>query len=483
MTFTNPTPPTTPTISGNSLTWTQIATNTVSTGGSEIARLTLFGANASGSATGATTIDFSSETQECCLASFYKADGTDVANGVAQTFVQSPTNSGSGSESSVTFSAASDANNRPIYASYIDTNIVQSPRTNWTEADDLSSSGPTNALETQYRSDAFETTGSATSAESRDWISIGAEIKIAPDALTISETDEVTIGESATMGSLGFYAISESEGLIVGESVSLGMNPLSPVQSFASDGLTIGEFVTAQVIQPDITPVFIGKQETTHEFWLCNQYGQRLVFLDNLIKFEMVKVVNSVGSCSMTLPSNFHESIKDVIGLDYMLEFWRSPTGGSMYLESVFFVRDIVYEEDVRGNDVVILSGPDGNDLLDRRIIGYVAGSSQADKTNQADDMMKEIVRENLGSSATVPARNLTDLNFTVAGDTSSAPSITKGFAWQNVLKVLQDIAFISAENGIYLYFNVVPLIISSSEIGFDFRTYIDQPGQDRTYL
>ena len=227
---------------------------------------------------------------------------------------------------------------------------------------------------------------------------------------------------------------------------------------------------------------FIGKQETTHEVWLCDQYGSRLTIIDNLINFVFVKVVNSIGYCSVTLPGNFSETYQTLIGVDYMIEFWRSPAQGTMQLESVFFIRDITYEEDTQGNDIIILSGPDGNDLLDRRIVAYAAGSSESSKSDLADDMLKEIVKENLGASATDSDRDLTDLSFTVAGDISDGPHIVKAFSWRNVLQVLQDITFMSAENGTSLFFDVVPIVISSSVIGFEFRTYTDQRGQDRTY-
>jgi len=208
----------------------------------------------------------------------------------------------------------------------------------------------------------------------------------------------------------------------------------------------------------------------------------RLALIDNLIDFDIVKVANSVSYCSVTLPGNFSDLYATTVGVDYMIEFWRSPAQGAMQMEAVFFVRDISYEEDIKGNDLIILAGPDGNDLLDRRIIAYAAGTSYSDKTDYADDMMKAIVRENLGSLATDSDRNLTSLNFTVAGDISGAPSITKGFAWRNVLTVLSEIAAISAENDTELFFDVVPVVISSSSIGFEFRTFINQPGQDRTY-
>ncbi len=308
-------------------------------------------------------------------------------------------------------------------------------------------------------------------------------IEYTPSGDTVSVSDGITLGESTTLEVSDFFYVDETDGITVGESVTLSSDTQDINWDVSvSAALTIGDTPSVEIPPAEVTPTFIGKQETTYEVWLCDQYGRRLTILDNLIDFEIVKVVNSVSYCSVTLPGNFHETYQTLIGVDYMVEFWRSPAQGAMTLESVFFVREIVYEEDVKGNDIIILSGPDGNDLLDRRIVAYSAGSSQADKTDNADDMMKEIVTENLGSSATDSDRDLTDLNFTVAGDVSDGPSITKGFAWRNVLKTLTEIVYTSAENGTDLYFDVVPVVISSSEIGFDFRTYTNQPGQDRTY-
>jgi len=300
----------------------------------------------------------------------------------------------------------------------------------------------------------------------------------------VSVSDGLTIGESVDLiRSTGLEISGISDGLTIGESVSRVFDPTAVDWYITeSDNLTIGEPIAIQIPPAIATPIIIGKQETTYEVWLCDQYGRRLTFLDNIISLDIVKVANAVGYGSVTLPDNFHPIYSKYINIDSMIEFWRSPSQGSGRLESVFFIRDIVYEEDVKGNDLITLSGPDANDLLDRRIIAYYAGSSYSDKTDYADDMMKAIVRENLGSLNTFSDRDLTDLNFTVADDISAAPSITKGFAWRNVLKVLTDIAGASAENGTNLYFDVVPVIVSSSQIGFQFRTTTNQPGQDRTY-
>lgn len=166
-----------PTVSGNSLTWTKIISVVAEPSGNA-QRITLFGANAAGSSAGVTTIDFGTETQLSCTASFIQATGVDLSGGVAAAFVQTPTNSGAGATSgSVTLSAAGSSNNRPVAAFMHAANEASTPRTNWTEADDFNGSGPTEGLETQYRSDAFETTASATWTSSANWNGLAAEIK------------------------------------------------------------------------------------------------------------------------------------------------------------------------------------------------------------------------------------------------------------------------------------------------------------------
>ena len=150
--------PGTPTISGNGLTWEEIATITVVT----VQKLTLFGANASGSSIGVTTIDFALATQIGCRASFFLAEGVDLSSGVAAAFVQTPTNTGDSVGSlSITLAPASHADNRPIVVFGHASNEVTTPRTDWDEMDDLPNNAPNFCVETQARDDAFETTASA----------------------------------------------------------------------------------------------------------------------------------------------------------------------------------------------------------------------------------------------------------------------------------------------------------------------------------
>lgn len=167
--------PNTPTVSGNGLTWTEIATVAVST----VHRLTLFGADAIGSTTGATTIDFAGQTQIWCKAIFSLAEGVDLSGGVAAAFVQVATNSGVNIDNlSIALSAAGAADNRPIAVFMHAWNEDTSPRTNWTELDDLTGGfNITGQIQSQYRDDAFETTASASWATSISAAGIAAELK------------------------------------------------------------------------------------------------------------------------------------------------------------------------------------------------------------------------------------------------------------------------------------------------------------------
>lgn len=209
------------------------------------------------------------------------------------------------------------------------------------------------------------------------------------------------------------------------------------------------------------------------EVWTSSARGNRLKLGGGIGKFGIGRICNNIGEWYIDLPSSFDMSL---VPLDNMVEFWRAPEDGPLSLFSVGFVKQ--RERWTHGRRI---SGPDQNDILQTRIVAYAAGSSDSEKTDNYDDMMKDIMRFNFGSSATDTDRDLSDYNFTVAPDSGAAPSGTLAFSWTNVLDTLIKIADASQEAGTELYFDLVPVVQSDQSIGFNFRTYIDQPGQDRT--
>ena len=111
-------PPTTPTVTGNGLTWVQVATVTFfDFGGGDTTRMTRFRAMGASPSSGAVTIDCGGVNQNRILYSVYELTGVDTggANG-ADAVVQSVTNklTSAGTTLTVTLAAFGSANNYAI---------------------------------------------------------------------------------------------------------------------------------------------------------------------------------------------------------------------------------------------------------------------------------------------------------------------------------------------------------------------------------
>ena len=179
--------PDTPTVSGNGIAWVQIGTTFDLDGGGN--GLSLFGAFASGATAGVTTVDFAGNTQTHCVMQFSQVTGADESGTIANTIVQNPTSSGSGASGSVTLAAAGSSDNRPISCFWHKKNEVSTQRTNWTELDDQNGTGQSRSVGSQYRSDAFEVTASASWTTSANWGGTAAEIKAVAGGVTLVVQD------------------------------------------------------------------------------------------------------------------------------------------------------------------------------------------------------------------------------------------------------------------------------------------------------
>lgn len=213
-----------------------------------------------------------------------------------------------------------------------------------------------------------------------------------------------------------------------------------------------------------------------YSVWLLhNAYGYPLDLVEEFQALDYVKVTNGVGAFTLTLPSSFDLSI---VQEDSRIAVMRKPDNGARSLDFCGFVRKI--DKTQRGQaEYWTLYGYDLNYLLQSRIVAYAAGTAQASKSDQADDMMKAIIRENLGASA-IAARDLTAFGLTVQADVGLGTSLEKQFAWRNVLDALKEIADAShVTEATCAYFGIVPL-----NIGWEceFRTNIGQWGLDHRF-
>ncbi|KKL21001.1 hypothetical protein LCGC14_2449830 [marine sediment metagenome] len=188
-TSTGDSPANTPTISGNGLTYVQIATIGVNdTGGGNLKQtLTLFRAMGASPSTGVITIDFAGETQVGCIWGVDEFAGIDTG-GVdgADAVVQSATNSddtASVNSLTVTLAAFGDAGNATYGTFGIARNQAFTEGTGFTEISDLGHGTPNRRLQTEWRDD-NDTSVDVSWTDAADCFGIAAEIKAAAGAVT-----------------------------------------------------------------------------------------------------------------------------------------------------------------------------------------------------------------------------------------------------------------------------------------------------------
>lgn len=208
--------------------------------------------------------------------------------------------------------------------------------------------------------------------------------------------------------------------------------------------------------------------------------GAVLAIIPDFYSLEYSRIVNNVGQLDVQLPMSYLNLVSSYT----TLEVWRSAGGGvtAMYLdtEAVWIVIRLEIKLDDSGQLILQATAQDANRLLDRHYVAYYASSSQTSKTGLAGDVMKEIVTENISSSAndysgTATDRGISSSFFTVQSNLGDGASVSISFSWRKVLAVLQDIANASTTAGTYMAFDVV----SDGFGNLQFRTYQDQRGTD----
>lgn len=221
-----------------------------------------------------------------------------------------------------------------------------------------------------------------------------------------------------------------------------------------------------------------------YEIWLTTDTGLRLVSLANSPEFTVTKTANDIGRFSLTQPVSFDESL---LVRDRLIQVWRSVDGSAPKLFNVYMLRRWIFETS-GSSDVVTLAGPDMKDLLRRRIVAAYDESSQAKKTGFADNLMKAYMREAmLDSNPPIPsAGTRVWLRLSVQVDVSAGPTVDRSLPFHKLLTssgngVMAVLAKASKELGLEVFYDIVPVEVSTGGILFQFQTKIGQPGEDVT--
>lgn len=207
-----------------------------------------------------------------------------------------------------------------------------------------------------------------------------------------------------------------------------------------------------------------------YTLWLTTDAGEPQALIEPILRLEYKLVTNGVGVLVLVLPRSFDERL---LRVDWRLEVWRGA-GTTLALEgeTCWFIRYWARDE----QDNLIVRAYSATTLLTRRIVAYAAGTSYSEKTAPADDLVKAVVRENLGAMADDPDRDWHQW-LQIEDNQSLAPTVARAFSRREVLAVCQDVCRESTEAGTALWFDIV----KDSAQGLLFRTYTGQRGADRS--
>lgn len=217
---------------------------------------------------------------------------------------------------------------------------------------------------------------------------------------------------------------------------------------------------------------------TQYACYLCDPFGVRLSDASTMLELAYSRVVNEVSTLTLTLPGTFDTRMIRIP--DGRIELWRN-VGGGLYLETgtTWLIKRMRQTIDRAGLKTLKIEADTPLCLLREpgRFVNYAAASAQAlYAATPADDGIKQIARENIGSSAS-GSRNISSL-VSVAANLSAGSSIAKGFAWRDCLKTMQEFAQASTAAGTYVAFDIV----APTPDTLEFRTYTQQRGVDHRF-
>ena len=217
-----------------------------------------------------------------------------------------------------------------------------------------------------------------------------------------------------------------------------------------------------------------------YQIVLYDDVGNRLAILDDYRSMQYKKAINDGGFFSMFI--DYDDAKRELFVVDSIIEIKRKIPGvKDWYTDFVGHCEDFNRDQFSNANDQYNVVGTAQTGLLGRRIIAFDETTSYAAKNDASETVMKEYVKENIGSDATVANTRIADGRILSGGVNlfSVQADGGNGDTWQGdrsgklLLKVLNEIAKFSE-----IDFEVA----TDGDIGkYIFKTYIDQLGQDRT--
>jgi hypothetical protein len=202
-------------------------------------------------------------------------------------------------------------------------------------------------------------------------------------------------------------------------------------------------------------------------------------FVSNYTNLRYVmRADGRIGGLSFTVPLFMYDWFNPNQP-DMRITVWRSVNNMRPQLEGNTEYLTTLYE---LTSDFINVTCATIDDVLRRRIIAYSAGDTTYTRflAQRAGDIMKEIVRQNLGSSVNTALRdgddtNVTISNLTVSSNLADGAQLSIACSRNNVYDTLQTISQYSMQQGSWIIGK-----IDSDGSDWTFNTYATAYGVDR---
>lgn len=203
-------------------------------------------------------------------------------------------------------------------------------------------------------------------------------------------------------------------------------------------------------------------------------------YLTKVIRCAYARGENDAGEMTLVLPDGWYDPSLFLPHSRFVVETWQPGQAPYADLDTVWFMVDgPFYDLADDGSEIVTV---ECQDALGFVLSGHHVAANQYDadayKLDEADDMCKAVVREQMGTLAADTARDLSAY-LGVAADTAAAPIIRLGFERLPVLEALQKIAHASAEAATPTWLGFDVVLANPATGALEFRTYTGQRGAD----
>lgn len=195
-------------------------------------------------------------------------------------------------------------------------------------------------------------------------------------------------------------------------------------------------------------------------------------------RFSLTCKENDAGTLDLSIPPGVYGP--NFFKKDGIITVVRTNAVNSAVLvaNTIWFIRRIRFAVDGDWNETVEITAQDAMGILKRRVVAYFTETAYSKKIDFADDMIKDIIRENYSAQAIDADRDVGGWLY-IEENTGSGPIVTREVGWNNIWDALTNIAEETVTLGRRVIFSVEAL---DSDHGIlIIRTAVGYKGADHT--